>query len=94
MINDAHDKGLPVSICGEMASDPIYAILLIGLGADELSVTTSLIPEIKYLIRKLKKADTIKLADEILKMENTKEIYNTLRNYYQQLMNEILENYS
>ena len=94
VINDAHDKGLPVSICGEMASDPIYAILLIGLGADELSVTTSLIPEIKYLIRKLKKADTIKLADEILKMENTKEIYNTLRNYYQQLMNEILENYS
>ena len=94
VIDTAHDNGLPVSICGEMAGEPIYAILLVGLGADELSVTTSLIPEIKYLIRQLNKADVVKLADEVLEMGNTEEIYNTLRNYYQQLMGEILETYS
>ncbi len=88
IIDVAHAKELSVAICGEMASDPIYTILLVGLGADELSVTTSFIPEIKYLIRQLNRSDVVKIAEDILKMGEPDEIYDTLRDFYHHLMGE------
>lgn len=43
--------GKPVSVCGEMASDPAAVILLLGMGIDSLSVSVSAIPRIKWVIR-------------------------------------------
>jgi phosphotransferase system enzyme I (PtsI) len=45
--------GIPVSVCGEMASEPLGAILLIGLGYDTLSVASPALPLIKWLVRKM-----------------------------------------
>jgi phosphotransferase system enzyme I (PtsI) len=46
-LQSAADAGIPVILCGEMASTPAYAVLLLGLGATDLSMTPALIPRIR-----------------------------------------------
>ena len=43
--------GIPVSVCGEMASEPLSAVLLIGLGYDRLSVSPPALPLVKWVVR-------------------------------------------
>ncbi|MBO4697873.1 MAG: phosphoenolpyruvate--protein phosphotransferase [Lachnospiraceae bacterium] len=50
-VQNAHRKGIPVCLCGELAADPEATARLIALGVDELSVAPSLIPEIRRAIR-------------------------------------------
>ena len=45
--------GIPVSVCGEMASEPLGALLLIGLGYETLSVASPSLPLVKWLVRKV-----------------------------------------
>ncbi|RME93014.1 MAG: phosphoenolpyruvate--protein phosphotransferase [Verrucomicrobia bacterium] len=70
-IDAGHAAGIWVGVCGEMAGDPALAALLIGLGADELSVAPPLVPAVKHLIRSLKLSEARQLADFALKEENT-----------------------
>ena len=51
VIGNAHKKGIPVCLCGELAADPEATERLLKLGVDELSVSPSLIPEIRRAIR-------------------------------------------
>jgi len=68
-IDAAHNAGIYVSLCGEMGSDIMYALLLLGLGIDELSVApTWLVPEIKKIIRNVSYKTARDVADEILNM--------------------------
>ena len=71
--------GIPVGICGEMAGDPIYASLLLGMGADSLSMGSNLLPEVKYLIRKRKKAEILALTEEVLQMTDPASVVNRLK---------------
>ena len=58
---------IPVSLCGEMASVPMYTVLLLGLGVDALSIAPpAILPEIKKLIRSIRYAEAKQLADAIL----------------------------
>jgi phosphotransferase system enzyme I (PtsI) len=75
IVADAHACGLPVSVCGEMAGDPLYAALLLGLGVDALSMAPPSIPAVKFLVRAMKMSDAVALADEALSMASAKEIY-------------------
>ncbi|HWD20197.1 MAG TPA: phosphoenolpyruvate--protein phosphotransferase [Verrucomicrobiae bacterium] len=70
----AHSQGLWCGVCGEMASDPLLTPLLLGLGVDELSVAPPLLPQVKFLIRRLKMDDAKEMADEALKLHSGKEI--------------------
>jgi len=70
----AHNQGISVSVCGEMAGDPTMAPLLIGLGVDELSVAPPLVPPVKYLIRALKIGQAKDLATFALASESAGEI--------------------
>jgi phosphotransferase system enzyme I (PtsI) len=70
----AHHHGIWCGVCGEMASDPLLTPLLLGLGVDELSVTPPLLPQVKFLIRRLKMDDVKEMADEALKLHSGKEI--------------------
>lgn len=54
------------SVCGEIASDPAVALLLIGLGYDALSVAPQFVPEIKYIVRHSRYADLEELARRAL----------------------------
>jgi phosphotransferase system enzyme I (PtsI) len=70
----AHRHSVWVSVCGEMASDPVLVPLLVGLGADELSAAPSLVPPVKFIIRRLKLAEAKALAQFALESESAAEI--------------------
>jgi phosphoenolpyruvate-protein phosphotransferase (PTS system enzyme I) len=75
IVDDAHRLKLTVGVCGEMAGDPVYAALLLGIGADSLSMSPPLLPAVKYLVRAMKMSDAQALAAEALSMTSAKEIY-------------------
>ena len=51
VVKIGHDAGIKVAMCGEMAGEPTYTLILLGLELDELSMTPSAIPRIKKIIR-------------------------------------------
>ena len=67
-------QGIPVSVCGEMASDPLGVMVLIGLGLTELSMNALSIPSVKNIIRSLNAAELRKIADKVLNMGTATEI--------------------
>jgi phosphotransferase system enzyme I (PtsI) len=73
-VDAAHVRKVWVSVCGEMAGDPVLVPLLIGLGVDELSAAPPLLAEIKYLIRRLKFSEAQELAAFALNCESAGEI--------------------
>ncbi|HLO25422.1 MAG TPA: phosphoenolpyruvate--protein phosphotransferase [Geobacteraceae bacterium] len=70
----ANRAGKQVSICGEMAADPISAVLLIGMGISDLSLSAPSIPLIKQAIRKISRATAAGIAEQVLAMESSGEI--------------------
>ncbi|MGO8678646.1 MAG: phosphoenolpyruvate--protein phosphotransferase [Limisphaerales bacterium] len=73
-VEAAHNHRIWVSVCGEMAGDPVLAPLLLGLGVDELSVAAPLVPPVKFIIRRLKLTEARDLAEFALKCESAAEI--------------------
>ncbi|MFN8627769.1 MAG: phosphoenolpyruvate--protein phosphotransferase [Candidatus Binatia bacterium] len=73
-VRAAKAAGIPASICGEMAADPVCTPLLVGLGFDDLSMGPFFIPVIKRLIRSLTFETARSLADEVVNMSTTKAI--------------------
>jgi phosphotransferase system enzyme I (PtsI) len=73
-VDAAHKHDVRVSVCGEMAGDPVLAPLLLGLGVDELSAAPSLVPSLKFLIRRLKMSEARALAAFALECESASEI--------------------
>ena len=65
-VQAAHAAGRWVGVCGEMAGDPHTAALLVGLGVDELSVSTYDLPRVKAAIRSVRYDSVRKIADEAL----------------------------
>lgn len=78
-IQEANRKGVPVSLCGQMASHPLYTMLLIGLGLRKLSVTSSAIPEVKKVCRSVTLEQCERVARRALEMENARNIHAFLR---------------
>jgi phosphoenolpyruvate-protein kinase (PTS system EI component) len=70
----AHEHGKHVGVCGEAASDPAAARLLVGLGVDELSLTPSLIPRIKETIRSNRKGEMEALARKAQSLRSASEV--------------------
>ena len=66
--------GIDVSVCGEMAGDPISSLLLIGLGLTQLSMSPAVIPEIKKVIQSISAKDAQSLVAEIMQLETAGEI--------------------
>lgn len=73
-VRAAKAAGKHVSICGEMAADPVCTLLLVGLGLDDLSMGPFFIPVIKRLIRAARFATAQRLAQEVLQMASVTEI--------------------
>ena len=64
--NAARAAGKPASVCGEMASDPVSAFLLLGLGYETLSVAPPALPLIRWLIRQVSLAQARAAAEAAL----------------------------
>jgi phosphotransferase system enzyme I (PtsI) len=75
IVDEAHKQKLSVSVCGEMAGDPVFAPLLLGLGIDCLSMSPAWLPSVKFVIRSMSMVDARALAHEALGMDSPKEIY-------------------
>jgi phosphotransferase system enzyme I (PtsI) len=67
-------QGIWCGVCGEMAGDPYMAPLLLGLGVTELSMAPQSLPQVKFLIRRLKMEDARELAQFALQCESGREI--------------------
>ncbi|HZR82524.1 MAG TPA: phosphoenolpyruvate--protein phosphotransferase [Candidatus Binatia bacterium] len=66
--------GKPISMCGEMAADPMCTLVLLGLGLDELSMEAFFIPVIKQLIRSVPYAAAVDLARHVLAQKKSGDI--------------------
>ncbi|MCK4695251.1 MAG: phosphoenolpyruvate--protein phosphotransferase, partial [Candidatus Cloacimonetes bacterium] len=78
-VQNAHEKGIKVAICGEMASQPEFVPLLLGLGIDELSVSPGLLLKIKDIILHCDMRKNLKLAENILQQKTHKDIEKILK---------------
>lgn len=74
-----------VSVCGEMAGEPIYAALLIGLGAKSLSVSVSRLPEIKHFIRLMNLGELKELINELMTLDQADPIEQKLKAFIEKL---------
>ena len=70
----AYDNGIWVSVCGEMAGDPRYIPLLLGMGIHELSMSSSSIGPVRRLIRRLYMHDSEKLLEEALRASTADDV--------------------
>lgn len=82
VVDEAKKEKISVSVCGEMAGDPIFVPLLLGLGVDCLSMTPPHIPAVKYMIRAMSMAEARSLAAEALKMSSPKAIFAMCEDFY------------
>ena len=73
-ISAAHDANIKVGVCGEMASDPVLSVVLLGLGLDSFSMSPSSIPAIKRALRSIKFADAQELARQALRLSTGQEV--------------------
>jgi phosphotransferase system enzyme I (PtsI) len=86
IVDTGHAHGRKVSVCGEMAGDALYAPLLLGLGVDELSLTPTLLPSVRYLVRAMKMTDAKKLAAEALKQTDARKTFALVEAFYDERM--------
>ena len=78
-VDDAHAGQIEVCLCGEMAGEPLYVPILLGLGLDEISMNAYVIPRVKKIIRGLGHSYCRDLVKEILLKESAKDSEYLLR---------------
>jgi len=74
IVEAAHRNGIMANLCGEMGGDPVSAIVLLGMGIDEMSMTASSIPGIKQVIRHFRLSEARDIAQEILHQGSATDI--------------------
>jgi phosphotransferase system enzyme I (PtsI) len=74
VVEAGHNNNIWVGLCGEMAGDPLYVPLLVGMGLDELSVSASALPRVKEVIRRLQLTDAQELAAATLHTTRASEV--------------------
>ncbi len=80
IVDAGHSKGVWIGMCGEMAADPLATLILLGLDLDELSVSPSMLPEVKKIIRSVTYEDAEKIVDKALQMKTSEQVETYIRN--------------
>jgi phosphotransferase system enzyme I (PtsI) len=78
-IDAAHNHDIPISLCGEMAADPLGLVILIALGLDEISVIPPLIPQTLNIIRNINLHDLQPIITPLLQLNTPLEVHRTLQ---------------
>ena len=79
VIHDANKAKIDLSVCGEIASDPEYIMLILGMGVRTLSLAPPMIPEIKQVIRSVTIEECNHLARKVVTMDSQRQIKNYIR---------------
>lgn len=79
VVRAAQRHNVQVNVCGEMSGEPIYTLLLLGLGLRQLSITPHGIPEIKKIIRSVTLDEATQVAQEAMRLETARDVNNYLR---------------
>ncbi|MCX5709876.1 MAG: phosphoenolpyruvate--protein phosphotransferase [Candidatus Omnitrophica bacterium] len=87
IVTSAHQAKIKVGMCGEMAGEPSFALMLLGLGLDELSMPPQVIPELKYIIRSVTLKQAQEIAAQALKLSTGKEV----EEYLEKKLREIIK---
>ncbi len=74
VVTAAHKYGKDVGVCGELAGDPLAIPILLGLGLDELSMNTPVVPVVKQIVRSLAFDEAQELAQAVLTMETPADV--------------------
>ncbi|NLN60250.1 MAG: phosphoenolpyruvate--protein phosphotransferase [Deltaproteobacteria bacterium] len=73
-VEAGHNAGIPVAMCGEMAGEPLYAMILLGLELDELSMNPTLIPRVKKIIRETTVQESKELLQRVMTFASAVEV--------------------
>ena len=74
IIMAGHQEGVWVGMCGEMASDPLSTLILVGMDLDEFSVSPIAVPEIKKIIRSTEYREAARIAKKVLQFDRPSEV--------------------
>lgn len=84
-------KDVEVTLCGEIAGDPHFLPLLIGLGLDTFSATGTLLPELKFFGRRFNLEEAQDLKDRVTKMRRSSEVKACLKTFYDDRVSELMK---
>jgi phosphotransferase system, enzyme I, PtsP len=73
-VKSGHRAGRPVGICGELTSDPLAVVLLMGMGFDSLSMNARMLPRIKWVIRSFSSEEARLALESALQMDDAREV--------------------
>lgn len=85
VIQSAHHNNIEVSMCGEMPSDTLYALLLLGMGLQNISISSASIPKIVKAIRRVRLRELMEISNAVLRLERTQHIQEFLEESYQKM---------
>lgn len=91
VIDAGHREGIWVGLCGEMSAEPYLTVLLVGLGVDELSVSSVVLPEIKKVVRSVSLSETKAIVEHALTLSTPKEIKEFVIKKVKKIAPEVLE---
>ena len=81
IIDSGHEAGIKVAMCGEMAGNPLATVMLLGMGLDEFSAVSSMLPILKRIIRKTSYKTARRFARQVVKMNSAEEIKKALEEH-------------
>ncbi len=84
VVESARTHGKPVSVCGEMAGDPVAALLLLAMGIDSLSMSVSSLPRVKWVIRNITRDRARQILSEVLILEEAADIRKYLNETFEE----------
>ncbi len=73
-VDAGHDAGIPVAVCGEMAGEPLYVPILLGLKIDSFSMNPVALPRVKNLVRRSSMKECCRFVEKIIRMRTASEI--------------------
>ena len=85
----SREKKVPTTVCGEIAGDPHFLPLLLGLGVDYLSASSALLPELKFFARRFSMKEAIKITNKVESLKRPSEIKQTLNQFYSDRISEL-----
>lgn len=78
-VDAGHQAGIPVALCGEMAGEPMYVPILLGLKIDSFSMNPASLPRVKNMIRRSSVRECCRFVNKVLRMRTAQEVNQSLR---------------